>query len=79
MTLRATEVFTPGSYPEHTYVQRAEQGLETSLRDSLDTPGQIVSISGPSKSGKTVLVEKVVGKDSLIPITGASIRKPEDV
>jgi hypothetical protein len=79
MDLRATDVFTPGSYPEYTYVNRAEQGLEANLRDSLDTPGQIVSISGPSKSGKTVLVEKVVGKEALIPITGASIRSPEDV
>jgi hypothetical protein len=77
--LRAVDVFTPGSYPEYTYVDRVDQGFEMNLRDSLDTPGQVVSISGPSKSGKTVLVEKVVGKDSLITITGASIRSPEDV
>jgi hypothetical protein len=79
MALKATEVFVPGAYPQHTYVVRAEQGLENILRDSLSTVGQIVSLSGPSKSGKTVLVERVVGRDLLIPITGASLRRPEDV
>lgn len=79
MTLRATDVFTPGSFPQHTYVERAQQGLEDSLRDALETPGQVVSLSGPSKSGKTVLVEKVVGPDLLITITGASIAGAPDV
>jgi hypothetical protein len=79
MALRAQEVFTPGSFPQHTYVERTEHGLEVSLRDALDTPGQLISLSGPSKSGKTVLVEKVVGEDLLITITGASIKNPDDV
>jgi hypothetical protein len=79
MTLKATEVFVPGSYPLHTYVERQGEGLETSLRDALDTPGQVVSLSGPSKSGKTVLVEKVVGRDLLITMTGASLRSAAEV
>ena len=79
MSLKATEVFVPGAFPQHTYVERRGEGLEGALRDALDTPGQVVSLSGPSKSGKTVLVEKVVGRDSLITITGASVRSPEDV
>jgi hypothetical protein len=79
MALKATEIFVPGAYPQHTYVERAAEGLENTLRDSLDTPGQIVSLSGPSKSGKTVLVERVVGRDLLIPISGASLRQPDEV
>jgi hypothetical protein len=79
MPLKANEVFVPGSYPQHTYVTREEQGLESSLRDALDTPGQVVSLSGPSKSGKTVLVEKVVGRDLLISLSGASIRHPDEI
>jgi hypothetical protein len=77
--LKANEVFVPGAYPQHTYVTREEQGLESSLRDALDTPGQVVSLSGPSKSGKTVLVEKVVGRDLLISLSGASIRHPDEI
>jgi len=79
MALKATEVFVPGAYPQHTYVERSAQGLEEALRNALDTPGQIVSLSGPSKSGKTVLVERVVGRDLLIPVSGASLRHPDDV
>jgi hypothetical protein len=79
MALRATEVFVPGAYPLHTYVERKGEGFEKILCDALDTPGQVVSLSGPSKSGKTVLVEKVVGRDYLIPITGASLSTPEEV
>jgi hypothetical protein len=78
MGLRAQEIFVPGSFPQHTYIERREN-LEQSLRDAISTPGQIVSLSGPSKSGKTVLVEKVVGRDSLITITGASIDSPDEV
>jgi hypothetical protein len=57
MSLKATEVFVPGSYPQHTYVERAGQRLEQSLHEALGTPGQVVSLAGPSKSGKIVPVE----------------------
>ncbi len=79
MTLTAQEVFVPGAYPLHTYVQRAAQNLEATLKDALSAPGQVASLSGPSKSGKTVLVERVVGRDLLISISGASIRDPEEI
>ena len=79
MALKATEVFTPGSFPVHTYVERAGERLEQTLRDAIDTPGQVVSLVGPSKSGKTVLVEKVVGRDYLITVTGAGIGNPDDM
>jgi len=72
MAIKATEIFTPGFFPEHTYVERAGEHLERDLRDGLDTPGQIVSLAGPSKSGKTVLVEKVVGRENLITIQGTA-------
>jgi hypothetical protein len=79
MRLKASEVFTPGSFPAHTYVERSGERLEEALRDAIDTPGQVVSLVGPSKSGKTVLVEKVVGRDSLITVTGAGIQSPDDI
>lgn len=79
MPLRAQDVFVPGSFPAHTYIERESQELEKHLRDAIDTPGQVVSLSGPSKCGKTVLVEKVVGRDGLLPISGAGIREPEEI
>jgi hypothetical protein len=77
--LTAHDVFTPSSFPEHTYVARGDDDLEAKLRFAIKTKGQIVSLSGPSKSGKTVLVEKVVGKDKLVPVVGAGIRDAEQV
>ena len=79
MVPRSQDVFVPGSFPEYTYVHRSAKGLEDILRDALSTQGNVVSLSGPSKSGKTVLVEKVVGRDLLISISGASIRRPEEI
>lgn len=78
-SLTAHDVFTPSSFPEHTYVARGDEDLEAKLRFAVKTKGQIVSLSGPSKSGKTVLVEKVVGKDKLVPVVGAGILAPEQV
>ena len=53
--------------------------LEQSLREAIDTPGMVVSLSGPSKSGKTVLVERVVGQDYLIIVSGASLSAPGEI
>jgi hypothetical protein len=75
----ATDVFTPSAYPKHTYVRRDDDRLERRLRDALETPGEVISVSGPSKSGKTVLVERVVGGENLIPITGAGLRSGQDL
>jgi hypothetical protein len=77
--LKATTVFTPGAFPLYTYVERTNKRYEERLRDAIDTQGQVISISGPSKSGKTVLVERVVGTGNLITITGAGINRPDDV
>src|SRR4029079_12214193 len=65
--------------PVYTYVRRVGEDLEQQLARALATPKTVVSISGPSKSGKTVLVEKVVGKDNLIPISGAEVQSGDQL
>ena len=77
--VQATEVFTPTDVPTLTYVERASRNFEADLRNAFKIPKMIVSISGPSKSGKTVLVTKVVAPENLIHIYGASIKTPEDL
>src|SRR5215510_646583 len=72
--VQATEVFTPTDVPTLTYVERASRNFEADLRNAFNIPKMIVSISGPSKSGKTVLVTKVVAPENLIHISGATIR-----
>jgi hypothetical protein len=75
---RATEVFTPNDVPTATYVKRATP-LEQRLRDAFVTPKLVISISGPSKSGKTVLVNKVIDRDNLIPLSGSTIRTADEL
>ncbi len=77
--LKSNQVFTPGTFPEHTYIERGDVAYEIQLRHALTVPGQVISLSGPSKSGKTVLVERVVGRDNLIAIVGANIEQPTDL
>lgn len=73
------EVFTPNDFPTVTYVDRAEHKLEARLRDVYETPNMVISVAGPSKSGKTVLIKKVVPEDMLITVRGASIKGPDDL
>lgn len=68
-------VFTPNAFPKHTYVERGGLGLEVRLRNALAIPGAMVSLAGPSKSGKTVLVERVVHPDNLIVIHGSELNQ----
>src|SRR5947209_3484638 len=75
---RAVEVFTPNDTPTFTYVERTSR-FEERLNEALSIPKMIVSLSGPSKSGKTVLVNKVVKTDNLIPLSGATIRTASEL
>jgi hypothetical protein len=76
---KATDVFTPNDVPTITYVERATHKLEDRLSDAMAIPKMIISLSGPSKSGKTVLVNKVFERENLIAVSGASIKKPDDL
>src|SRR5262245_16538922 len=76
---KVVEVFTPNDVPTFTYVDRVTQNFEQRLQEAFQIPKMIVSISGPSKSGKTVLVNKVIEKDNLIPLSGASIRSADEL
>ncbi|MBS7791354.1 hypothetical protein KTR66_15235 [Roseococcus sp. SDR] len=72
--LLPVNVFTPNDYPRLTYVKRAvAPALEDRLQQALLTPKEVISISGPSKSGKSVLIERIVGVDNLITVSGSEI------
>src|SRR5678815_2078324 len=77
--LSAAEVFTPTSYPHHTYVPRDQLHHERLLRQWAQSSTQIASISGPSKAGKTVLVQRIVGEGNLITVSGASVRTADQL
>jgi hypothetical protein len=73
MKLFATDVFTPNQFPEYTYIHRPKEDLEGKLKRALATPNVVTSLSGPSKSGKTVLAKKLVGEENLIHVFGAEV------
>jgi predicted AAA+ superfamily ATPase len=77
--IRATEIFVPSDFPTVTYVEREDERLEKRVRDALDTPRSPISISGPSKTGKTALVRNIVGDENLIHIFGSQIEAAGDL
>jgi hypothetical protein len=77
--LAAAEVFTPTSFPTHTYVLREDHHNERLLTQWRKSPTQIATIAGPSKAGKTVLVQRVVGEGKLITVSGASVRQADQL
>lgn len=76
--MRATEVFTPGKTPTITLVREHLAQREQAFKDAREQ-GLLITISGPSKSGKTVFVRNVVGADNLIPVTGAGVQNPDQL
>ena len=76
--MRASEVFIAGGMPRVTYNPRNDLKLEDTLKDYLDNGYKLISVTGPTKSGKTVLVNKVISTDNCILISGGSITQDTD-
>lgn len=80
--LKSEEVFKPGLFPEYTYISRMSSEVmfsyEFRLEQALKTPGYLTSIIGPSKTGKTVLCEKVIGINNIVSITGSDFKRSTD-
>ena len=76
---KATQVFTPGSFPTHTFIYDHLKEKKEQLLDTLDMGSMLISIAGPSKSGKTVFVEQCLGRQNLIQVTGAGVNRPEEL
>ena len=77
--MKVSEVFTPGKMPTITYVGDHIAKKATIFQDTIDAGGSLISISGPSKSGKTVFVEQIVGADNIISVTGAGIQSANEL
>ncbi len=75
--MRAVEVFTPNRLPKVTFVEDHLVAKTTFLRQSLETGGGVISLSGPSKSGKTVFIENALGRGDLLQVTGAGVDSPD--
>lgn len=67
------QVFVAGGQPTVTYVQRQDQHIERNLARAIATPNQIVSLAGPTKTGKTVLCRRVLGRREYVWIDGGQV------
>ena len=76
------EVFIPGALPDSTYITRMSTSgftYEERLKQALNVSGYLTLISGPSKIGKTVLCEKVIGLENLVEISGSDMLSPSEL
>lgn len=73
------EVFTPGGQPSITYVDREHLGLERNLKKALAQGNLIVSLTGATKSGKTVLCRNVLEAFEYIWIDGGQVKAEADL
>lgn len=69
-TVSRDNVFVAGGLPTVTYIVRSEADIERELARAIAAPNQIVSLAGPSKSGKTVLCQHALSGSQYIWIDG---------
>ena len=75
--LTRDDVFVAGGQPSVTYIDRKHLGIERELARALAAPNQVVSLAGPTKSGKTVLCRHVLGDRQYVWIEGGQINTAE--
>lgn len=76
-----SDVFRPRAFPTLTYVSRyvdTEETYEEMLKRALRNTGTLVSITGASKTGKTVLCHRVLPADTIVDLSGGQIASPDD-
>lgn len=82
MSLKAENIFKPGAFPKYTYVSRNYENTgisyELRLKQALRTAGCLTSIIGPSKMGKTILCEQVIGLDNIVEVSGVDFNENTD-
>jgi len=83
MNMEISKVFRDANYPEYTYVERKKGDVENRLADYLFKQEVVVSISGPSKSGKSTIVNHVIQTyertpDYIVEIRGNNINSGDD-
>jgi hypothetical protein len=79
--VRLADVFVTAN-PQYTYTARSSERLEEAVTDHLEERDKLLLITGPTKTGKTVLVDHVVPRemgDLVVKVEGPMVSKSEDV
>jgi hypothetical protein len=75
---RYTDVFVPGGFPWHTYNPRLSLQLEGKVEQVRHNLCKLVTVTGHTKSGKTVLVRKVLPKEGSVWVDGGVVGEEEN-
>lgn len=78
MKYRTTQVFVPGGMPEHTYNPRTARKLEERLSSANDNLCKLITVTGMTKSGKTVLVNRIFPKAQCVWVDGGTVGSEDD-
>jgi hypothetical protein len=73
------EVFTPGGQPSITYIPRAGLNIEADLRKAVAQQNNIVSLTGPTKSGKTVVCRSILEDREYVWLEGGQIKTETEI
>ncbi|PIT04957.1 hypothetical protein TSA1_32585 [Bradyrhizobium nitroreducens] len=72
-------VFVAGGQPSVTYVERDHLKIRDDLQRALKVPNQIVSLAGPTKTGKTVLCKEILGDKEYVWVEGGQIESSHQI
>lgn len=78
MTL-VKDVFVAGGMPSVTYVPRTNLRLEEQLKGEINEGYKLICVTGPTKSGKTVLARHVIGRDQSALVNGGQIENSSEL
>ncbi len=76
--MRYSEIFVPGGFPRHTYNPRPTRKLEDRLQEVADNLCKLATVTGHTKSGKTVLVRSVFSPEESIWVDGGTVSEEDD-
>jgi hypothetical protein len=78
MPLKVSDVFVPGGLPKYTYFSRSEIGLEGQVSVAKDNLCKILTVTGATKSGKTVLTRRLFPTTECIWLDGGLIHQLDE-
>lgn len=76
--IRYQDVFVPGGFPQHTYNPRVDLQLEAKLAESKENLCKLVTVTGQTKSGKTVLARRILPPEDSVWIDGGTVSVEDD-
>lgn len=76
--LKYFDVFVPGGYPQHTYNPRETLFLEGQLQEVKENLCKLVTVTGHTKSGKTVLTRRILSPEESVWVDGGVVADEED-